>query len=402
MTAPPAPAPPDSAPADCAPAVRRGPMLAVLLTGQAMASMDGSIVSVAAQTLREDLDADGSAIQLIVSGYLLTTGVLLVSCARLGDLLGQRRAFLLGLGWFTTASLLCGLAPDATTLVLARIAQAVGAALLTPQIFALIQQHWDATARRTAIGLYSMVLALGVALGQVLGGLIVSTDLFGLSWRPVFLLNVPIGVAVLIAGPRLLPRARPDTRARLDPAGVAVLTLAMTALTLPLIFGPGHGWPAWAWITLAAGAALLALFARHETRARHPLLDPAALRPAGVKPGLAACWLVMGAYTVFVLTLTLTSPPPSPSCSWPVRPAPCASPGGGAAPAPRTRRPPAAARTRGSSPRAATAPPPPPATPATARPAPGRRSPPRSAPAAPPGSSAPRWRTRNAPRPAPA
>ncbi|MFI6813336.1 MFS transporter [Nonomuraea sp. NPDC050328] len=300
MTAPPAPAPPA-----CAPAVRRGPMLAVLLTGQAMASMDGSIVSVAAQTLREDLDADGSAIQLIVSGYLLTTGVLLVTCARLGDLLGQRRAFLLGLGWFTTASLLCGLAPNATTLVLARIAQAAGAALLTPQIFALIQQHWDATARRTAIGLYSMVLALGVALGQVLGGLIVSTDLFGLSWRPVFLLNVPIGVAVLIAGPRLLPRARPDTRARLDPAGVAVLTLAMTALTLPLIFGPGHGWPAWAWITLAAGAALLALFARHETRARHPLLDPAALRPAGVKPGLAACWLVMGAYTVFVLTLTL-------------------------------------------------------------------------------------------------
>ncbi|MFD0470016.1 MFS transporter [Nonomuraea thailandensis] len=149
---------------------RRGRMLAVLLTGQVMASMDGSIVSVAAQTIREDLRADGAAIQLIVSGYLLTTGVLLVTCARIGDVIGHRRAFLLGLGWFTAASLLCGLAPTATVLVLARVAQAVGAALLTPQIFALVLQHFDGAARRRAIGVYSMVLALGVALGQVIGG----------------------------------------------------------------------------------------------------------------------------------------------------------------------------------------------------------------------------------------
>src|SRR5947209_7162984 len=102
---------------------RTGPTLAVLLTGQTMASMDGSIVSVAAQTIRTQLGAGGAAIQLIISGYLLTTGVLLVTCARLGDILGQRRAFLLGLGWFTGASLLCGLAPNAAVLVIARIVQ---------------------------------------------------------------------------------------------------------------------------------------------------------------------------------------------------------------------------------------------------------------------------------------
>ncbi|MFI7424446.1 MFS transporter [Nonomuraea sp. NPDC049684] len=285
--------------------VRRGPMLAVLLTGQVMASMDGSIVSVAAQTIRQDLHAGGTAIQLVVSGYLLTVGVLLVTCARIGDLVGQRRAFLVGLGWFTGASLLCGLAPDVGVLVLARVAQAVGAALLTPQIFALIQTHWQGDARRRAIGLYSMVLALGVALGQVVGGLVVSADLLGLSWRPVFLLNIPIGVISLAVGPRLLPPSPVDSRARLDPGGVAILTAAMAAITVPLIFGRDLGRPLWTWISLACGAALSVVFVRHETRARHPLLDLASVRPRGVRPGLAACWIVMGCYTVFLLTLTL-------------------------------------------------------------------------------------------------
>lgn len=286
-------------------AARRGPMLAVLLTGQAMASMDGSIVSVAAHTIRDGLDAGGTAIQLIVSGYLLTTGVLLVTCARIGDVIGHRRAFLIGLGWFTAASLLCGAAPGAAVLVLARVLQAMGAALLMPQVFSLIQLHWEGEARRRAIGLYSMVLALGVALGQVIGGLVAGADLFGLSWRPVFLINVPVGAVLLALGPRLLPPSHGGGRPRLDAAGVALLTVAMTAFTVPLIFGQDYGWPVWAWISLACGAVLLPLFGRYENRARHPLLDPAALRPAGVKPGLAACWIIMGCYTVFLLTLTL-------------------------------------------------------------------------------------------------
>ncbi|MCP2349647.1 MFS transporter [Nonomuraea roseoviolacea] len=296
---------PTTTAASAASVVRRGPMLAVLLAGQVMASMDGSIVSVAAQTIRGDLRADGAAVQLIVSGYLLTTGVLLVTCARLGDIVGHRRAFLAGLAWFTGASLACGLAPTAGVLVAARVAQAAGAALLTPQVFSLIQLHWDGPARRRAIGLYGMVLALGVALGQVIGGLVVGADLFGLAWRPVFLVNVPVGAVLLAVGPRLLPDSRAEGRPRLDPLGVAVLTVAMAAVTVPLIFGRDHGWPAWCWVSLAGGAALLAVFGRHERRARHPLLDPAALRPAGVRPGLAACWIVMGCYTVFLLVLTL-------------------------------------------------------------------------------------------------
>ncbi|QFG25531.1 MFS transporter [Actinomadura sp. WMMB 499] len=284
---------------------RRRPMLAVLLTGQLMASMDGSIASVAAQSIRTGLGTGGTAIQLIVSGYLLATGVLLVTCARIGDVVGHRRAFLLGLGCFTGASLLCGLAPDAATLVLARVAQGAGAALLIPQVLSLIQLTWDGTARRRALGLYGMVLALGVALGQVVGGLVVGADLFGLGWRPVFLLNVPVGAVLLALGPRLLPASPAVGRARLDLVGVAILSVAMTALIVPLVFGPDHGFPAWSWISLAGGAAGLSAFVRHEAGARHPLLDLAALRPEGVKPGLAACWLGMGCYTVLLLTLTL-------------------------------------------------------------------------------------------------
>ncbi|WP_034521242.1 MFS transporter [Actinomadura rifamycini] len=295
------PLPPHSAAA----APRRRAVLAVLLTGQLMASMDGSIVSVAAQSIRTGLGADGTAIQLIVSGYLLATGVLLVTCARIGDVAGYRRAFLLGLGCFTGASLLCGAAPDAAVLVVARIAQGAGAALLIPQVMSLIQVHWDGAARRRALGLYGMVLALGVALGQVAGGLVTGADLFGLGWRPVFLINVPVGAVLLLLGPRVLPDSRGDGRARLDPAGVALLTAAMAAFIVPLVFGPERGFPGWAWFSLAGGAALLAAFVRHESGAGHPLLDPAALKPEGVRPGLAACWLVMGCYTVFLLVLTL-------------------------------------------------------------------------------------------------
>lgn len=280
-------------------------MLAVLLTGQAMASMDGSIVSVATQTIRDDLAAGGAAIQLIVAGYLLATGVLLVTCARLGDILGHRRVFLGGLAWFTVASCACGLAPTAEALVAARVLQGVGAAMLMPQVFSLIQLHWDDDTRPRAIGLYSMVLALGVALGQVLGGLIVTADLFGLNWRVAFLINVPVGVTLLALGPRLLGSGGRAKSQRMDPLGVVGLTAAMMALIVPLIFGPDLGWPVWTWASLSCGGAALVWFAKHEARVPQPLLDLTAMRPAGIKPGLSTCWIVMGCYTAFVLTLTL-------------------------------------------------------------------------------------------------
>jgi predicted MFS family arabinose efflux permease len=287
---------------------RAGVLLGVLLSGQTMASMDGSIVNVALPAIQRDLGGSGAALQLIVLAYLLTLGVLIVTGARLGDLLGHRRAFLLGLAGFTGASLLCGLAPTAPMLVVARVAQAAAAALMIPQVFSLIQLRFAGPALRRAIGLYSMVLALGVALGQIIGGLVVSADLFALSWRPAFLINVPMGAALTMAGMRWLPHAERTAR-RFDLAGVALLTVAMAALVTPLVFGRQYGWQLWTWLSLLTGVGLLAVFTRFERlvtdRGRLPLLDLEVLRPRGVKPGLVACLLVMGCYSAFLFAFTL-------------------------------------------------------------------------------------------------
>jgi MFS family permease len=284
-------------------------LLAVLLVGQAMATMDGSIVAVAIPTIRATLGASGGEVQLIFAGYLLAFAVLVVTGARLGDRHGHGRVFRAGLAGFTLASLACGLAPTAPALILARLAQGAAGALMVPQVVSLIQLHFDGARRARAVALYSMVLALGVAAGQIVGGLVVSLDLAGQGWRPAFLLNVPIGAGLLLASRRLLAAPATERAPRLDLVGVAGLAAAMAALTVPLALGRERGWPAWSLLVLAAGAAGLVTFQSYEARlaARggSPLIDPAAVRPEGVRPGLLACFLIMGCYTAYLFTLTL-------------------------------------------------------------------------------------------------
>ncbi|GAA4451579.1 MFS transporter [Phytohabitans houttuyneae] len=284
---------------------RAGTMLAVLLTGQAMASMDNSIVAVAAPAIRADLGGSGAVQQLVLAGYTLAFAVLVVTGARIGSRYGYQRVFLLGLAGFTVTSLACGLAPGAAFLVAARIAQGAAAAIMTPQVLSLIQVRFEGAARARAIGLYSMILALGVAAGQIVGGLVVSLDMGGLSWRPAFLVNVPIGLVLLVVGPRLLPAGTP-VPARLDLTGVWLLSAAMVGVVLPLVLGREQGWPAWAWaLPLGGGVALLAAFVRHERRVGAPLVDLTVLATRPVRLGLLACCAVMGCYAAFLFALTL-------------------------------------------------------------------------------------------------
>ena len=291
--------------------MRKPLLLVVLLTAQTMASMDASIANVALPAIRRDLGATGAMQQLVLSGYLLALASLIVTGARLGDLFGHRRLFRWGLAVFTVASLACGLAPTPGVLVAARVVQGAGAALLVPQVFSLIQHHFEGAARRRAVGVYSMVLALGVALGQVLGGLLVSADLAGLSWRPVFLVNVPVGAVLLVAVGRVLTsaggvrRAGPVRARDLDVPGVVVLALGMGAFTGSLTLGREAGWPGWAVGALAGSTVLLAWFVRHQVRTARPLLDLAVLRPRGMRPGLLACAVVMGCYAAFLFVFTL-------------------------------------------------------------------------------------------------
>ncbi len=191
-------------------APRRAPSaratLAIVLTGQFMALLDASVVNVAAPSIHASLHASGAGLQLVIAGDVITYAVLLVTGARLGDIIGHRTVFLAGVALFTLASLGCGLAGSTGLLVTLRFVQGVGAAAMIPQVLSLIQRSFPGPARARPMRLYSAVLAGGAVAGQVIGGLLVSADLWGTTWRPVFLLNVPVGAVLLVAGAWLLPR----------------------------------------------------------------------------------------------------------------------------------------------------------------------------------------------------
>jgi MFS family permease len=290
-------------------AVPPGVALAIVLTGQVMAVVDTNIVNVAVPAMHVSLGASGAGLQLVVAGYTIAYAVLLITGARLGDILGHRRVFLAGVALFTLASLGCGLAPTTGTLVALRFIQGAGAATMIPQILSLIQRTYTAPGPRArAMSLYATVISGGSVLGQVLGGLLVSANLFGSSWRPVFLVNVPVGVAVLAFG-RLLPAGRFDGVRTLDLPGLAVLTPAVFALVLPLVLGQPLGWPLWGWLLLAASGAGFALLGRVEHRVAErggqPILPRALLGLPGMIAGLGGLFASMVTFGGWLFALAL-------------------------------------------------------------------------------------------------
>ena len=284
-------------------------VLVILFAGQAMATMDGSILVVALPSLHADLHASGAELQLVIAMYTIAIAALVVTGARLGDILGRRRAFVYGLAGFTLASLAGGLAPTAPVLIGARTLQGAAAALMTPQVLSIIQAQFDGQRRARAIGAYSMILAVGVGVGQILGGILVSAHLLAAAWRPALLLNAPVGAALLAASRRALPATAQGRGRRLDLGGVALLTAAMLALIAPLSLGRDYGWPVWVWPCLVgsaiAGWAFVVLERRLKARRAHPLFDLGALKRPGVAPGVLAVLLIMACYSGFLLSLTL-------------------------------------------------------------------------------------------------
>jgi MFS family permease len=274
-------------------------LLTLLLFGQLLASMDASILTVATPVLQRELQASPTMLQAIFAAYTFTFGVLVVTGARLGDDRGHGNMFLAGLAGFTASSLLCGLAPNAATLLIGRLIQGACGALMTPQTLQVIQRRFDGDARAKAVGLYSLVLSAGVLVGQIVGGVIVTT----IGWRWALLFNVPAGCALLVAAFGQL-RSEPAGRGRpLDVAGVLLLSGAMALLLVPLLLGREQGWPAWVWPSLVAGACAIALFARVERRRAAPLLDLTVLPQ--VARGLVTVVGVMGSYGALLFSLTL-------------------------------------------------------------------------------------------------
>ncbi|MBO1333925.1 MFS transporter [Streptomyces sp. VRA16 Mangrove soil] len=282
-----------------------------MLTAQFMAVLDVFIVNVAAPTIRTELDASGAALQLVVAGYTITYAVLLITGARLGDLLGHRRAVLAGLTVFTAASLACGLARSDGQLIAFRMVQGAGAALLVPQVLSLIQRNFTGQARTRALGVYAAVLAVGAAAGQVLGGVLVSADLFGTGWRSAFLVNVPVGAALLVVGRGALPRdaGRGGPGRGLDLVGLVLLGASVSLLTVPLVLGQEEAWPLWSWLCLAASVVLFALFCGYESalarRGGAPLIAPRVLRLPGIGTAALRVLAAMAVNAGFLFALTL-------------------------------------------------------------------------------------------------
>jgi MFS family permease len=283
--------------------------LAVLLVGTFMAALDAAIANVAAPGIGADLHISGTVLVLALSGYTVSYAMLLITGARLGDDHGHRRLFLLGLAGFTTASLACGLAASGAFLIVARVIQGGACAMMTPQVATVIQLEYEGAQRARALGLFATVLAVGVVAGQVLGGLLVSADLFGLAWRSVFLVNVPIGAVLVLAGRGTLPITKSPVRKPLDLRGVVICAAALLMILLPLLLGRQDGWPAWSFVSIAGGVALglaaAGYFRRLSRRGGSPLVDPQIIGDGRFALAVGSLFTSTAAWGGFLLPFTL-------------------------------------------------------------------------------------------------
>ena len=288
---------------------RRWWILAIVLMAECMDLLDGTVVNIAAPAIHRDLHATATQLQWIVGGYALAIALALITGGRLGDLFGRRRMFLLGVAGFTTASLLCGIAPTSTTLVLARLAQGIGGAMMLPQGMGLLRDAFDQTEMPKVFAMFGPVMGMAALLGPIIGGGLVGLDLFGTGWRLVFLVNLPVGALALAAGARLLPSGRRDRTLGLDWTGSLLTALAGAALVYPLMEGRSLGWPAWTFIVMALGVAGLVGFGVQQRRrglgGRPTLVTPSVFAHRGYTVGLLTALLFFAAMIGAMLTLTL-------------------------------------------------------------------------------------------------
>ena len=238
--------------------------LLVVLAGVFMTTLDFFIVNVAIPSLQTDLHAGSAAVQFVVAGFGLAFAAGMISAGRFGDLWGRRRIFSIGMALFTLSSALCGVAPSAATLIGARVVQGVAAALILPQVLAILSTVYDGPRRVRAFSAYGLTLGCAGVFGQLIGGGLIRLDVLGLGWRAIFLINVPVGVAALAMARRVLPESRSPIAARLDPIGAVLITATLVALVLPLVEGRAQGWPTWTYVCLAGSAVLAAITLLHQ------------------------------------------------------------------------------------------------------------------------------------------
>lgn len=290
-----APCTPAGAAAAASPRNHHGWALVVLLIGAILPPLDYFIVNLALPAIRDGIGARPAELQLVVSAYACANAVVQITGGRLGDLYGRKRMFMVGMAGFVVASALCGLAGSGAVLVGGRVLQGLFAAILAPQVLATIRSVFSPQEQVRVMGFYGFVFGLAAVIGQLGGGALISLHPFGLGWRAIFLVNVPIGVLALLGSWRFIPESRPPRGQRIDVPGTVLLSLFLLMLVYPLTHGREAGWPLWM-VACIVGAlpmlgALLAVEVRRLAGGRDALLDVRLLRNPVVALGLTLAFL---------------------------------------------------------------------------------------------------------------
>lgn len=288
---------------------RRWFALAIVMTAAFMDLVDVTIVNIAIPSIQRDEGATFSQIQWITAGYALAFAAGLVTGGRLGDIHGRKRIFLIGIGGFTLASALCGLAVNPEMLVASRILQGAMAALMVPQVLSIVHATFPAHERGKVFGLFGAIVGLGAVSGPLLGALLTEWNLFGLEWRPIFLINLPVGIAGLVLGSRFITESKAPRALKLDLVGVALVTLALLMLLYPLTRGRELGWPVWGYVSMAGALVVFAALVAYErvkgARDGSPLIELSLFRVKSFAAGIAVQTVFGVGLGIFFLVWTM-------------------------------------------------------------------------------------------------
>jgi EmrB/QacA subfamily drug resistance transporter len=294
-----------AAPPTPAPEVRRGLATGILIVAAFMDLVDVTIVNVALPAIRSDLHATAAHLEWVLSGYTLTFAVLLVTGGRLGDNLGRRTMFLVGVAGFTGASLAACLAGSGEFLLACRVAQGAFAAMMVPQMLSSIQVLYTPRERAAVLGIVGAVSGTAAVIGPLLGGWLISHDAFGIGWRSIFLINVPVGLGLFALALRFVPNTRSERAQQIDLPGVLLASAGLFLLVFPLIQGHAHGWPWWTFAMMAASAVVLAVFVAvqrsTERRTGSALLPMHLFANRGFSAGLVTQAVFQGSLAGFSL-----------------------------------------------------------------------------------------------------
>jgi EmrB/QacA subfamily drug resistance transporter len=288
---------------------RRWLTLAILLLAAFMNLLDVSIVNIAIPSIQRSLHASYADVQWALAGYTLAYALVLITGGRLGDTFGRRRLFLIGVAGFTIMSALCGVAQSPGMLIGCRVVQGAMGAIMVPQVLAVVQVIFPPAERIKALAGFGVTAGLGTVSGPLLGGLLIQHNLFGWDWRPIFLINVPVGIVAIIASAILVRESRAPRPPKLDPVGVLLISAGLMLLLYPLVQGRELGWPTWTFVSMAVSAPVFVLFVLYERvktrKDGSPLVELSLFRDRSFSIGMSIAVAFFMGVASFALVLTL-------------------------------------------------------------------------------------------------